>query len=91
MCLLPNYNSTNSVSLYCGVSGVIIFLLEGRVGMDSRTLIAEIKADGWRLIRVNGSHHHFTHPTKPGLVTIPHPKKELPIGTVKSIRKQAGI
>lgn len=55
--------------------------------MDSRTLIAEIKADGWRLIRVNGSHHHFTHPTKPGLVTIPHPKKELPIGTVKSNKK----
>ncbi|MGQ7744927.1 type II toxin-antitoxin system HicA family toxin [Pectobacterium brasiliense] len=59
--------------------------------MDSRTLIAEIKADGWELIRVNGSHHHFMHPGKPGLVTIPHPKKDLPIGTVKSIRKQAGI
>ncbi|MFT8211171.1 MAG: type II toxin-antitoxin system HicA family toxin [Symbiopectobacterium sp.] len=59
--------------------------------MDRRTLIAEIKADGWELVRVNGSHHHFTHPDKPGLVTIPHPKKDLPIGTVKSIRKQAGI
>ncbi|MEI7368737.1 type II toxin-antitoxin system HicA family toxin [Pectobacterium sp. 1950-15] len=59
--------------------------------MDSRTLIAEIKADGWDLIRVNGSHHHFMPPSKPGLVTIPHPKKDLPIGTVKSIRKQAGI
>ncbi|EPB0510485.1 type II toxin-antitoxin system HicA family toxin [Salmonella enterica subsp. enterica] len=59
--------------------------------MDSRKLIAEIKADGWILIRVNGSHHHFTHPIKPGLVTIPHPKKDLPTGTVKSIRKQAGI
>ncbi|MDC9821618.1 type II toxin-antitoxin system HicA family toxin [Pectobacterium polonicum] len=59
--------------------------------MDSRTLIAEIKADGWELIRVNRSHHHFMPPSKPGLVTIPHPKKDLPIGTVKSIRKQAGI
>ncbi|MFP2469489.1 type II toxin-antitoxin system HicA family toxin [Pseudescherichia vulneris] len=59
--------------------------------MDSRKLIAEIKADGWILVRVNGSHHHFTHPTKTGLVTIPHPKKDLPVGTVKSIRKQAGI
>ncbi|XUA21468.1 type II toxin-antitoxin system HicA family toxin (plasmid) [Citrobacter sp. OP27] len=59
--------------------------------MDSRRLIAEIKEDGWVLARVNGSHHHFTHPTKPGLVTIPHPKKDLPIKTVKSIRKQAGI
>jgi predicted RNA binding protein YcfA (HicA-like mRNA interferase family) len=59
--------------------------------MDSRTLIAEIKKDGWELKRVNGSHHHFTHPTKPGLVTIPHPKKDLPLKTVKSIKKQAGL
>jgi predicted RNA binding protein YcfA (HicA-like mRNA interferase family) len=53
--------------------------------------MAEIKADGWELIRVNGSHHHFVHPVKKGLVTIPHPKKDLPIKTVKSIRKQAGL
>lgn len=59
--------------------------------MDSRSLMAEIKAAGWELIRVNGSHHHFVHPTKKGLVTIPHPKKDLPIKTVKSIRKQAGL
>lgn len=50
--------------------------------MDSSTLISEMKADGWVLTGINGSHHHFTHPTKPGLVTVPHPKKDLPIGTV---------
>lgn len=27
------------------------------------------------LARTKGSHHHFKHPTKRGLVTIPHPKK----------------
>ncbi|MBD8158441.1 MAG: type II toxin-antitoxin system HicA family toxin [Pantoea sp.] len=59
--------------------------------MDSSTLISEMKADGWVLTGIDGSHHHFTHPTKPGLVTVPHPKKDLPIGTVKSIRKQARI
>ncbi|WNK57528.1 type II toxin-antitoxin system HicA family toxin [Pantoea agglomerans] len=59
--------------------------------MDSSTLISEMKADGWVLTGINGSHHHFTHPTKSGLVTVPHPKKDLPIGTVKSIRKQARI
>ncbi|WP_333497705.1 type II toxin-antitoxin system HicA family toxin [Kluyvera sp. CHPC 1.2972] len=59
--------------------------------MDSRKLIIELKADGWGLVRINGSHHHFTHPVKSGMVTVPHPKKELPVGTVKSIRKQAGI
>lgn len=40
---------------------------------------------------VNGSHHHFKHPTKPGLVTIPHPKKDLLAKTVGSILKQAGL
>lgn len=59
--------------------------------MNSRALIKMVKADGWYEVRVKGSHHHFKHPTKPGLVTIPHPKKKLPIGTVKSILKQAGI
>jgi predicted RNA binding protein YcfA (HicA-like mRNA interferase family) len=27
--------------------------------------------DGWRLHRVRGSHHHFRHSTKPGIVTVP--------------------
>lgn len=34
--------------------------------MDSRKLIAEIKAGGWILVRVHGSHHHFTHPRNRG-------------------------
>lgn len=38
-----------------------------------------------------GSHHHFKHDVKLGLVTVPHPKKDTPIGTVKSILKQAGL
>ncbi|MBV8041480.1 type II toxin-antitoxin system HicA family toxin [Pluralibacter sp.] len=59
--------------------------------MNSRKLIAEIQADGWVLIRVNGSHHHFRHPDKSGLVTVPHPKKDLPLKTAKSIRRQAGL
>nr|WP_255307464.1 type II toxin-antitoxin system HicA family toxin [Muricauda sp. CP2A] len=30
-------------------------------------------------------------PQEKRLVTIPHPKKDVPLGTVKSILKQAGI
>lgn len=59
--------------------------------MNSKKLIQLIEADGWELMRVKGSHHHYKHPTKVGLVTIPHPKKDLPQGTVRSIKKQAGI
>ena len=59
--------------------------------MNSRDLIRELEADGWRLTRIRGSHHQFRHPRKSGTVTIPHPKKDLGIGLVKAIRKQAGL
>ncbi|MBB6285257.1 type II toxin-antitoxin system HicA family toxin [Geobacillus subterraneus] len=58
---------------------------------SSKELIKIIQQDGWYIVRTNGSHHQFKHPSKPGLVTIPHPKKNLPIKTVKSILKQAGL
>ena len=37
-----------------------------------------------------GSRHHFTHPEKPGRVTVKHPAKDLPITTLRSIYRQAG-
>jgi predicted RNA binding protein YcfA (HicA-like mRNA interferase family) len=59
--------------------------------MRSREIIKELLADGWRLQRTRGSHHQYAHPTKPGTVTVPHPKKDLGKGLVKAIRKQAGL
>lgn len=59
--------------------------------MHSADLIREIKKVGWMLDRVNGSHHIFTHPARPGIVVVPHPKKDLGRGIVKSIRQQAGF
>ena len=40
--------------------------------------------------RHEGQHWQFTHPTKRGRVTVPHPNKEIPRGTVASIYRQAG-
>ncbi|OOH89520.1 addiction module toxin, HicA family [Pasteurellaceae bacterium 15-036681] len=59
--------------------------------MDSKTLIKMIEADGWVHRNTTGSHRHYTHPTKKGIVTIPHPKKDLKKGTENSILKQAGL
>lgn len=59
--------------------------------MKSSLLIKMIEEDGWYVVRTKGSHHHFKHPTKKGLVTIPHPKKDVPPGTANSILKQAGL
>jgi predicted RNA binding protein YcfA (HicA-like mRNA interferase family) len=59
--------------------------------MNSRDIIRLLEADGWKLVRVTGSHHHYKHPTKSGLVTVPHPKRDIPKGTLNSIMKQAGL
>jgi predicted RNA binding protein YcfA (HicA-like mRNA interferase family) len=59
--------------------------------MNSAEVVKLIHADGWLLVRITGSHHHFRHSVKPGLVTISHPKKDLPPGTLNSILKQAGL
>lgn len=59
--------------------------------MSSRDLIQALQADGWAHVRTVGSHHHFRHPTKPGTVTVPHPKKDLKKGTLRAILKAAGL
>lgn len=59
--------------------------------MTSNDLIKILKKDGWYLDRVVGSHHHFKHKSKKGVVTVPHPRKDLPVGTLNSILKQAGL
>ena len=60
--------------------------------MNSRELMRMLEEDGWQLVRVVGSHHHFKHPTKPNLSTVPRPKKDLPVGTVnKQYPKKAGL
>jgi predicted RNA binding protein YcfA (HicA-like mRNA interferase family) len=57
----------------------------------SRELIAFLQAHGWYEVAHKGSHVQFKHPTKPGRVTVPHPKRDIPVGTLKSIEKQAGL
>lgn len=59
--------------------------------MSSKDLIKLLQKDGWYLDRVKGSHYHFKHPIKKGTVTVPHPKKDLPIKTFESALKQAGL
>lgn len=50
-----------------------------------------LEDDGWYLVHSVGSHCQYKHKEKKGKVTVPHPKKDLPQKTVKSILKQAGI
>ena len=59
--------------------------------MDSREVIMALIRNGWYEVNQAGSHKQFKHPTKKGRTTVPHPKRDIPVGTLKSIEKQAGI
>ncbi len=58
---------------------------------SSREIIQRLKDDGWYEVRVTGSHHHFKHIVKTGIVTVPHPKKQIGKGLLNSILKQAKL
>lgn len=59
---------------------------------SSREIIKILMQDGWyEYGTATGSHHAFKHLVKKGKVIVPHPKKNLPVGTVNSIFKQAQI
>jgi len=59
--------------------------------MDSRLILRVLKSHGWYEVGQAGSHVQLKHPTVSGRVTVPHPKRDIPLGTLRSIEKQAGI
>jgi predicted RNA binding protein YcfA (HicA-like mRNA interferase family) len=58
---------------------------------NRREIIAKLEGDGWFKVAQKGSHVQFKHPTKPGRVTVPYPNRDIPLGTLRSIEKQAGL
>ena len=56
-----------------------------------REMEREVLNDGWIFKKQEGSHKHYTHPQKPGKVTIPFHCRDLPKSVENSIRKQAGL
>ncbi len=59
--------------------------------MRFRELEKIILADGWKLKNTRGSHYYYTHPCKPGKITIPNHPGDLDQRTVRSIIKMAGL
>ena len=57
---------------------------------DSRDIIKRLRQDGFDFVSSRGSHHKFVHPQLRKVVIVPHPKSDLPVGTVHAIYKQAG-
>lgn len=59
--------------------------------MKSADVIKVLKANGWEQVRQRGSHCQFKKEGNPNVVTVPHPKKDLAPGTLRSIEKQSGL
>jgi predicted RNA binding protein YcfA (HicA-like mRNA interferase family) len=59
--------------------------------MTSKEVLRILKADGWYKVGQVGSHIQLKHDTKPGKVTVSDHKGDIPIGTLNSILKQAGL
>ncbi len=102
--LAPNSTKTPAFSdLVSWVRGCFFVCGAGGDGVDnlarvviittvnSKQVIKMLEADGWELRNVKGSHHVFRHPTKPGHISVPHPKMDLGVGLVHKLLKQAEL
>lgn len=71
---------------------VYIFTPKGGVvelETNSRKLLKLLKAAGFEEVSKKGSHLKLRKGDR--TVILPHPKKDLPLGTVRSIYEQAGL
>ena len=60
--------------------------------MKVRDVLKKLEENGWYIVRTRGSHRQLKHTTKLGTVTVAgKPNVDVPIGTLKSIWKQAQI
>jgi predicted RNA binding protein YcfA (HicA-like mRNA interferase family) len=55
---------------------------------DGRVIIKRLEAEGWEHVSTKGSHAKFREDKR--TLIVPHPKKDLPVGTARSIAKVAG-
>jgi predicted RNA binding protein YcfA (HicA-like mRNA interferase family) len=56
---------------------------------NSRKILARLLREGWSVVSIEGSHHKLAHPKHAHKIVLVHPKKDLPIGTARQVRKAA--
>ncbi|VFM95471.1 MAG: Predicted RNA binding protein YcfA, dsRBD-like fold, HicA-like mRNA interferase family [Candidatus Kentron sp. G] len=54
--------------------------------ISGKTLCKILVSRGWKLKRINGSHHIFSHPDNPNILTVPvHGNRDLKRGTLTGL------
>jgi predicted RNA binding protein YcfA (HicA-like mRNA interferase family) len=60
--------------------------------LTGRELCKLLERHGWKLQRVKGSHHIYTHGNREEILTVPvHGNKTLKTGTLNQLLKSAGL
>ena len=59
--------------------------------MKPKDLVKKLENDGWKIVRISGSHYIMKHVEKPGMPVIPLHNKDLKSGTLNNILKQAEL
>lgn len=60
--------------------------------ITGKKLCKILEEDGWRLIRIKGSHHVYTKEGEEARIVVPvHGNKEIKTGLLKAILKTAGL
>jgi predicted RNA binding protein YcfA (HicA-like mRNA interferase family) len=59
--------------------------------VTARDTLRALQADGWVVVRIAGGHTHLGHSTKPGICTVAMHAGTIPLGTLRSIIRQAGL
>lgn len=61
--------------------------------MTVREILKILYDDGWTEVdsRKKGSHVQLKHPVKLGKLMVPSHKGDIPVGTLNSVLKQAGL
>lgn len=57
---------------------------------NSRDVIERLLSEGFAFVSQRGSHRKYLHPASRRVVIVPHPKRDIPLGTMRSIYRQAG-
>ena len=60
------------------------------IQLNSKKILQRLKADGWVVVSIEGSHHKLKNKAFNYPIILVHPKKDLPKGTARKIHKAAG-
>ena len=60
------------------------------ISIQSRKIIKRLKREGWDHVSTDGDHHNFKKEGMAFIVTVPHPRKDIPVGTLRSIFRGTG-